>query len=66
MYVFMAVLGLHYCSGFSPVSASGGYSLLAVHRLHIEVASPVADHHSLLAVLRLHIEVASPVADQRL
>ena len=40
----MAVLGLHYCSGFSLILASGDYSLLAVHGLHIEVACLVADH----------------------
>ena len=30
--------------GFSLVSGSGGYSLLVVHGLHVEVASLVADH----------------------
>ena len=30
--------------GFSPVAASGGYSLVAVHRFLIAVASPVVKH----------------------
>ena len=42
--LFMAVLGLHCCTGFCLVAASGGYSLVAVHRLPIEVASLVAEH----------------------
>ena len=28
IYLFLAVLGLHSCVGFSPVAASQGYSLL--------------------------------------
>ena len=31
-------------AGFSPVAASGGYSLVAVHRLLIAVASLVVEH----------------------
>ena len=37
----MAVLGLCCCAGFSLVEASRGYSLVAVLRLLIVVASPV-------------------------
>ena len=44
IYLFLAVLGLHCCSGFSPVVASRGYSLVAVLRLLILVASLVAEH----------------------
>ena len=42
--LFLAVLCLHYCVGFSLVVASMGYSLVAVHGLLIEVASLVAEH----------------------
>ena len=42
MYLFLAVLGLHCCTGFSLVEASGGYSLVVVRRLRIAVASLVA------------------------
>lgn len=44
IYLFLTVLGLRCCSGFSLVAASRGYSLVAVHRLLIEVASPVAEN----------------------
>ena len=44
MYVFLAVLGLHCCEGFSVVVASGGYFLVVVCGLLIEVASLVAEH----------------------
>ena len=37
------MLGLRYCAGFSLVVESGGNSLVAVHRLLIEVASLVAE-----------------------
>ena len=30
IYVFLTVLGLHFCSGFSLVVVSGDYSLLVV------------------------------------
>ena len=40
----MAVLSAHCCMGFSLVAASGGYSLVAVHRLLTAVASLVAKH----------------------
>ena len=41
--LFLAVLGLHCCSGFSLVSASKGYSLVAVYRFLTAVVSPVAE-----------------------
>ena len=41
IYLFMAVLGLHCCPGFSLVEASGGSSLVAVCGLLIAVASLV-------------------------
>ena len=37
MYLFLAVLGLCCCEGFSLVAASGGYSPVAVHRFLIAV-----------------------------
>ena len=45
-YYFLAALGLHCFTKFSLVVASGGYSLVAVCRLVIEVAS-LATYHSL-------------------
>ena len=42
IYLFLAVLGLHCCEGFSLAVASRGCSLVAVGRLLIVVASPVA------------------------
>ena len=42
--LFMAMLGLHCCTGFSLVGANGNYSLVAVHRLLIVVASLVAGY----------------------
>ena len=39
IYLALAVLSLHCCLGFSLVVASGYYSLVAVHRLLIVVAS---------------------------
>ena len=41
VYLFLAVLGLHYCVGFSLVTAGGGYSLVAVHGLLVAVPSLV-------------------------
>ena len=38
-YLFLAVLALHCYTGFSPVAASGGYSLVAEWRLLPAVAS---------------------------
>ena len=43
MYLFLAVLGLCCCVGFSPVAANGGYSLLAVSGLLTMAASLVAE-----------------------
>ena len=40
--LFMTVLGLYCCTGFSLVVASGGYSLVVLLELLIEVASLVA------------------------
>ena len=39
IYLLLAVLGLCCCAGFSPVAASRGYSLVAVHGLLVAVAS---------------------------
>ena len=44
IYLFLAVLGLRCCEGFSVVAASGGYSLLAVHGLLIVVTALVVEH----------------------
>ena len=44
IYLFLAVLGLHYCVGFSLVAVRGRYSLAVVHGLLIAVASLVAEH----------------------
>ena len=38
-YLFLTVLGLCCCVGFSLVAATGGYSLIAVFRLLIVAAS---------------------------
>ena len=43
-YLFLAVLGLHCCTGFSLVVVSGGYSPAGVHGLFIVVASLVVEH----------------------
>ena len=37
--LFLAVLGLRCCLGFSPLVAIGGYTRVVVHRLLIAVAS---------------------------
>ena len=43
MYLlFLSVLGLHCCMGFSLVVVNGGYCLIAVRRLLIVVTSLVA------------------------
>ena len=42
--LFLSVLDLHCCVGFSPVAASRGYSLVAMCRLLIAVVSLVAGH----------------------
>ena len=39
IYLLLAVLGLCCRAGFSPVAASRGYSLVAVHGLLVAVAS---------------------------
>ena len=44
IYLFLAVLSLCCVTSFSPLVASGGYSLVAVHELHTAVASLVAEH----------------------
>ena len=43
LLIFLAVLGLHCCMGFSLVVASRGYSLVAVCRLLTVVASLAAE-----------------------
>ena len=50
------MLGLHCCSGFSLVVASGGYPLVAVLRLLIAVAFLVAEHR--LKGLQVSVVVA--------
>ena len=42
--LFLAVLGLRCCTGFSLVAVRRGYSLVAMHRLLIVVASLVVEH----------------------
>ena len=42
--LFLALLGLHCCTGFSLVAPSRVYSLFAVHGLLISTASLVAEH----------------------
>ena len=44
IHLFLDVLHLHCCKGFSLVAASRGCSLVAVHGLLIVVASPAAEH----------------------
>ena len=44
IYLFLSVLGLRCCMGFSPVAASRGYSLVAVCRLLTAVVLLVAEH----------------------
>ena len=43
IYLFLAVLGLHCCAGFSLVVATGDYSLVVVLGLLIAVASLFAE-----------------------
>ena len=50
------MLGLHCCSGFSLVVASGGYPLVAVLRLLIAVAFLVVEHR--LQGLQVSVVVA--------
>ena len=42
--LFLAMLSLYSCMGSSLVAASGGYSLVAVSKLPIAVASLVVEH----------------------
>ena len=44
IYLFLAVLGLRCCLGFSLVGANRGYSLVAVCGFLPEVASPCVEH----------------------
>ena len=44
MYLFLAVLGLCRCAGFSLVAASRDYSSVLVHGLLIAMVSLVAEH----------------------
>ena len=44
IYLFMAVLDLRCCVGFSLVVASRSYSLVVVCRLLIEMASLIVEH----------------------
>ena len=44
IYLFLAVLGLHCCSGFSLVAASKGYSLVTMLEFLIVVAPLAAEH----------------------
>ena len=44
IYLFLAMVGLHCSAGFSLAAASEGYSVVAVCRLLIVVASLVAEH----------------------
>ena len=44
IHLFLAILDLHCCKGFSLVVASHGYSLAVVCRLFIEVVSLVVEH----------------------
>ena len=43
-YLFLALMGLCCCVGFSLVVANGGYSVVAMGELLIWVASLVAEH----------------------
>ena len=43
-YLFLAVLDLRCCAGFSFIVSSRGYSLVMVHGLLIAVASLVVNH----------------------
>ena len=44
IYLVLAVLGLHCCRGFLLIVASGDYSVNAVPKHLIPVASPAAGH----------------------
>ena len=49
MYLFLAVLGLCCCVGFSLIAASGGYSLAMVCGLLVLVASLVVEAYRIAA-----------------
>ena len=59
IYLFLAVLGLRYCLGFSLVAASGGCSQVVMPGLLLVLASLVAEHElwgtcaSVIVMLRL-------------
>ena len=44
IYIYTGCAESSYCMGFSLVVASGGYSLVVMHRLLIVAASLVAEH----------------------
>ena len=44
IYLFLAVLGLRCCAGFSLVAESGCYSAAVLHGLPTAVASLVVEH----------------------
>ena len=44
IYLFLTILGFHCHAGFSVVAASGDYTLVAVHRLLVAMASLIAEH----------------------
>ena len=44
IYLLLTVLNLHCCAGFSLVATRGGYSLVAVYRFLIAVASLIGKH----------------------
>ena len=44
MYLFVAVLGLHCCTGFPLVSGNGGYTLAAIYSLLTVVESRCKAH----------------------
>ena len=44
IYLFLHVLGLHCCGGFSLVGVSGGRSVVGMCRLLIAMASLVMEH----------------------
>ena len=53
--LFLAMLGLHCCTGFSPVAASRGYSLAVACRLLIaEVACLAVEEHEPCMCSRAH------------
>ena len=43
LFIYLAVLGLRCCAGFSLIMASGGYPLVAVQRLLLVVASLIVE-----------------------